>query len=419
LHVKKDNKMKKQKFGIVLLLLSLALTFVSCSKWDDYKKYTSNGETSYTGRLDSAKIFSGRLRVKLRGILPADPAIATCKVTWNSGMDSMIFTVAKGPGSEVFERIIPVDEGIKNFVIQTFDAAGNPSVKSTASGTSYGPRYESGLTSRPILTRDLTPNGDAVITWDNFDTTTGVKGTFATYTTTSGSTETVFTSKEQSTTTLPNYMLGSKFSYRTAFVPDSTCIDTLYAPTVTIGVRSDITSLYLSNVGPNFLRDAFDGRFGTLAAPWVTNAAAKNKGGLYGGYSADGGGVICWETWFNTPVVDGIVYQPTSSPLPAGEYVVTFDEYSEIQANSSAYCVAAAGGSGIPNLANLSSALGFVALYNSAVIGTTGPSMADTRSFTFTLTTPQVVSIGFLVNLVGNGNPGNYFNVSKIRLLSN
>ena len=394
-------------------------TIVSCSKWDDYKQYTTSGETSYTGKLDSALISSGRLRVRLQGILPADPKIVQCKIYWNDGKDSIQFSIAKGPAPELFSRIFNVDEGAKNFKIKTFDAAGNSSVVVSTSGVVYGPRYESGLINRPLLGSELLSNGNTVMTWDNFDTTSGAKGTVSEYTTVSNTKSSVFTPVSQSTTTLPNFKAGTTVSYKTMYLPNLTAIDTFYCASQTIGVKYEITSLYLSNTGPSFQRNTFDGRWGTLAAPWITNAAAKNKGGVNGGYSSDAGGVINWETWGNTPVTDGIIYQSTSAPLPAGKYIVSFDEYSEIQANSSIYCVAATGASGIPVLADLSTALGFVAAYNGVPIGKTTPSATDTRSFSFTLTTPQVVSIGFLANIVGNGNPGSYIQIKKMQLFSN
>jgi hypothetical protein len=187
----------------------------------------------------------------------------------------------------------------------------------------------------------------------------------------------------------------------------------------------DVTPYFLSNYATPFARSAYDGsRWATLGAPWVTNAAAKNKGnGQYGGWAKEAWngseGFINWETWNNTPVTDGIVYQPTSMPLPAGSYTVTINDYSEIQSNSSVYCVVAAGGNGIPVLANLSTALGYVALYNGADIGKTSPNKTETISLNFTLTTSQVVSIGFLGNMVGSGNPGSYFIVKWIKLVKN
>lgn len=191
----------------------------------------------------------------------------------------------------------------------------------------------------------------------------------------------------------------------------------------------DVTPYFLSNYATPFARGSWDGsRWGNLDVPWVTNAAAKNKGGgLYGGWAKESWngttGFINWETWGNTPVTDGIVYQPTSMALPAGSYTVSFNYYSEIQTNSSVYCVVAAGGSGIPILANLSSALGYVALYNGAVVGTTKPNVTETKSFNFTLTSSQVVSLGFLGNMVGgsadNTVPGSYFIIKSIKLVKN
>nr|WP_314898390.1 DUF5013 domain-containing protein [uncultured Flavobacterium sp.] len=181
----------------------------------------------------------------------------------------------------------------------------------------------------------------------------------------------------------------------------------------------DITPYFLGNYGPGFARSSVSGRWGVLAAPWVTNAAAKNKSGTNGGYTTDKAdnvvGNICWETWGNTPITDGIIYQPTSMPLSVGSYTITFKVYSEIQTDSSVYCVVAAGGNGIPVLANLSTAIASLALPNPAVVGTTQPRATETKTLTFSITSPQVVSIGFLGNLTVN----NYFWVSYIKLVKN
>jgi hypothetical protein len=190
-----------------------------------------------------------------------------------------------------------------------------------------------------------------------------------------------------------------------------------------------ITPYFLSNIGDTTKNGGFttsttplvSNRWGTLAAPWVTNTAAKNKTGA-GGYSKDGGGTICWETWGNTPITDGIIYQPTSMPLPAGSYTLSVKYYSEVQKNSTVHLAVSTGNSGIPTLANLSNALASVALANPAVTGTTKPNVTETKSLNFTLSSSQVVSIGFLANLAwGNGSadPGNYIRVDWIKLNKN
>ena len=342
------QKQYKKLSVIAMLVLALA----ACSKWDDYKKYTEEGEMIYTGKIDSVKTYPGKQRIKITGLLPADPKIAKAKITWNDGKDSIEYAIIKGTGIDSFNKIVSVPEGIYNFTIQTFDAVGNKSMKVNAAGTAYGPKYESGLTNRAITRAELMPSGKTELAWDNLDAASGALGTWVRYTKVGDVVDSLFVPLSQSLTTLDNFKSGTSVNIRTLFLPKPNAIDTFSSQQQTVGVKYEITSQYLSNTGPGFQRATFDGRWGTLAAPWITNDAAKNKGGVNGGYSSDAGGVINWETWNNTPVTNGIVYQATSSPLPAGRYIVSFDEYSEIQTNSTVYCVAAAGGNGIPVLAN-------------------------------------------------------------------
>jgi len=204
-------------------------------------------------------------------------------------------------------------------------------------------------------------------------------------------------------------------------------------PIINPNAPGNITPYFLSNTGDTTKGGGFtnsgslvSNRWGTLAAPWVTNTAAKNKTGV-GGYSKDapsGGtaGTLCLETWGNTPITDGIIYQPTSMPLPAGSYTLSVNYYTEVQQNSSVYLAVSSGNSGIPTLANISSALASVALSNPAVVGTTKPNLTETKTLNFTLSSSQVVSIGFLANLAwGNGtaDPGCYIRVSWIKLVKN
>jgi hypothetical protein len=192
----------------------------------------------------------------------------------------------------------------------------------------------------------------------------------------------------------------------------------------------DITPYFMGNTGVidakggGFVRAAYDGsRWGTLAAPWITNAAGLNKGNGIGGYGREPwngrDGFICWETWGDKPVVDGTIYQPTSMALPAGSYTLTLNYYGEIQTDSSVDFVVAAGGNGIPLLADISTALASVTLYNGTTIGDTKPNFGGEVTLDFTLGTSQVVSIGFLGNLKGRATKGNYFLGKWIKLVKN
>ncbi|WNH10578.1 IPT/TIG domain-containing protein [Thalassobellus suaedae] len=123
----------------------------------------------------------------------------------------------------------------------------------------------------------------------------------------------------------------------------------------------DITPYFLANTGVvdaqgggfGFSEDSGTGRYRILSEPWITNSAGKNKSGI-GGWGREQWngreGYICWETWGNTPVDNGIIYQPTSFALPVGSYTITLNYYSETQMDSSVYLEVAAGGNGIPNL---------------------------------------------------------------------
>jgi hypothetical protein len=395
----------------------------ACSKMDDFKnKYEPNGPIIYPGKLDSVQIFSGRSRVLLTGLFTSDPKIVKYRVYWNSKRDSIETAVTRTGGVDTAKLYIPnLPEGVMSFEIRTYDNDGHISIPVTVAGNVYGDLYQSSLINRGIAKAELQTDGSALINWADVNADDGVLSMQIKYTDAANKQhDTVVISVASAlNTSLPKFKAGSTISYRTAFKPNKTAIDTFYTDYQEHSVKADVTSIYLSNTGP-FQRDLFDGRWGTLSAPWITNAAAKNKdNGTIGGYSSDGGGTINWETWNNTPVVNGIVYQATSSPLPAGNYIVSFDAYSEVQSNSSVYCVAAAGGNGIPVLANLSTALGSINMFNGANVGGTSPNSREVKTFTFTLSSPQVVSIGFLGNIIGNGNPGSYFTVFNIKLYKN
>lgn len=415
--------MKQYKIISYYLLVLATFVMSACTKMDDYKKkYEANGAIVYPGKLDSVQIFSGKNRVLLTGLFTSDPKIIRYKVYWNSKQDSIETPVTRTSGVDTAKLYInDLPEGVMTFEIRTYDNEGHISVPVTLAGNVYGSLYQSSLINRGIAKAELQTDGSALINWADVNADDGLLSMRIKYTdAVNKQHDTLITSVPSGlSTSLPRYKAGTSISYRTAYKPNTTAIDTFYVDYQEHTVKHEVTSMYLSNTGP-FQRATFDGRWGTLAAPWITNAAAKNKdGGTNGGYSADEGGVINWETWGNTPVVNGIVFQPTSAPLPAGTYQVSFSYYSEVQSNSTVYCVAAAGGNGIPVLANLNTALGSIGMFNGANVGTTSPNAKEIKTFEFTLTAPQVVSIGFLGNIVGKGDPGSYFQVLNIKLFQN
>lgn len=72
---------------LVSLLILLGIT--SCTKMDEYLKYTDGKEILYTGIPDSIAMYSGYNRVVFRGVLASDPKIAKIKIYWNLKQDSL------------------------------------------------------------------------------------------------------------------------------------------------------------------------------------------------------------------------------------------------------------------------------------------------------------------------------------------
>jgi hypothetical protein len=414
-------------FGIIMFFVYFIL---SCSKMDDYKsKFMSDGSIHYSGKMDSVNILSGNNRVLLTGLFTSDPNIIKYRVYWNSRQDSIEMPVTRTSGVDTIKLILPnLPEGTMSFEIRTFDAQGNSSVPIYATSTIFGSNYQNSLINRGISDASMQTDGSSLITWADVSSAAGIQYMEVSYKDSYNiQHDTIINSVlVNQKTTLPNYKLGSAFQYKTAYLPNATAIDTFFTAYQSHSVKADVTSVYLSNYGPNFQGTlGSDGRFGILGVPWISNTGAFNKGtgsNTYGGYqhaSWQSTGVITWETWNNTPVTDGKIYQITSSPLPAGTYTVSFNYYSEVQQNSSVYVIAAAGNAGIPSLNTISSALGYSALFTGANVGATSPNITETKSFDFTINSPQVVSIGVLGNIIGNGNPGSYFEIRYFKLVQN
>jgi hypothetical protein len=219
--MKRDMNIKS--FCCFLAMLTMVVT--SCSKWDDYRKYTANGEILYTGKLDSVKVYSGKGRVRLYGKLPADPKIVKCKVSWNSGGDSIIFNINKGAGMEVFDQTFAVEEGVKDFKIITSDNLGNSSVVVNATGISYGAAYRRKLNNRPIFSLTYA-SGNTTVNWDVMDLTTGAQYTETEYVV-NGNTMSLQTPVSAPGSVLTGFNFNTTtLRYRTIFKPDSLSIDT-------------------------------------------------------------------------------------------------------------------------------------------------------------------------------------------------
>lgn len=387
----------------IVVLLGCVLGIFSCTSADEYLKFTEGGEISYTGKIDSLKIFSGRNRVEVQGLIISDPKVSELHIYWNAKRDSVVIPVNRTSGVDMVTRVIEnLPENIYNFEVKTFDAVGNSSISQNVSAQTYGTRYQASLNDRKIVSSSLSSDLSLIIDFASMDLTTGAYATEITYTDGSNVEHTVTVAVDQNQVVIPNYKIGSQFKQRSLFLPVPTSIDTFYTDFVSKDPQViDMSYLIKNNTRPFATSSTDGGRWGILA-DWITNAACKNHGG-YGGW--DGGccgnppGTINLESGWGAPdIINGKVYQTIT--LEPGNYVfkaALLASGSELNSgwttSDYVYLTATAGtvlaDSQAGALETNSATLGFKRLVKTM--------SAEAGEFTFTVSQTQQVSIGLSI----------------------
>ncbi|KQM76968.1 hypothetical protein ASE74_16990 [Pedobacter sp. Leaf216] len=373
-------------------MVILAGVYFSCTKSDDYKKFTEQGEISYTGKLDSVKIMSGSNRVYIRGLFLSDPKVTQCKIFWNNRADSVIIPVKKKYAIDTLKYFVEnVKEGVQNFEIYTYDGIGNKSIPVYKTGRSYGARYQASLFNRPIESAFTDASGATKISWQGMDRLTGVFATEVEYTNLNNVLKKIRTKIDETTTAIADIKPGTNLRYRTLFLPDTVSIDTFSTAFQTQRVGADITATYFKNKGNPFLAAASGGRWRNIA-DWIVTPNIKNHGGL-GGWCADSGGCLAMEMgWDGTAkITNGKIFQTFT--LPAGSYSFEIT-MAKNEALDPVYIVAAAGNT-LPDVADIATSLGYTNFAN--------------NKFQFTLAQSTTVSLGFLATMT----TGNQFWIVK------
>lgn len=390
----------------ITILLGIAIVLVACRKMDDYKdKYLTGGSTTYTGKVDSVKAHPGDGRIMLSGLLIADPKITEMRIYWNNKTDSFVLPVNRTAGVDTVRAILNnMEEGVKTFTLITIDKYGNRSVDVTITGRVFGEVYKSLLLNRTI--KESLFDGDSVsLDWNVLDASTGALGCELKYTDNSNSVQTVFVNRTDSKTILKNYKLGTKFNYRTLFLPDTLAIDTFYSQYQDVSVKSEVTKVYIKNAGPGFANsDGGTGRWQT-PADWITTADVRNGGGGVGGL--DNGSwlttnALSIEAWWGMdPVPNGKIYQTFS--LPAGSYVLTVTA-GDCSTGGTKYITVAAGSS-LPDIGDVPA--------TAIAYRTIAKDSDNTLEFTVTGASTQV-AVGLQAGMTAEGN---FMKVFKVRLM--
>lgn len=361
----KEKIMKRSiifnKVRITLVYLFLLFVSFSCSEWDEFKEYTKDGEIIYPGKMDSVVIYPGKERVQFNAVLNPDPSIVNYKIIWNDGKDSVSFDIDKASGYFPVENIFTVDEGVKSFVVYTYDEQGNVSIPVNAVGVSYGDAYRRKLNNRLISELVFEDEG-TTINWSQMDLTTGPQYTVVEYEV-DGSTKILETPISESSTFLEGLTSSTNITYRTVFKPEINSIDTFSTAFEDYFIR---VVPQLKNIRVPFIASETDGRWGNLA-DWTANDAVKNHNG-YGGWDEWNGNIFNIESGWGSPyITNGKIYQ--TLVLPAGSYTFKIDELlsTNIVDTDPVYLVAAEGAT-IPDVENLDDALSYAHIIDQELI---------------------------------------------------
>ncbi|MCC9168185.1 DUF5013 domain-containing protein [Pontibacter sp. XAAS-A31] len=396
--------LKKIRLALVAVLCSAAM--ISCSKWDEFKEFTKDGEIMYTGKIDSVQVLAGKGRVMYKGLISADPKVTKLRIFWNDFRDSVEYNLDKGTetGKVPFERVFDVDEGVKNFVSYTYDAVGNRSVPVNAVGTSYGSSYRRKINNRLISSLTFNPN-NTIINWETMDLSTGAQFTEIEYDV-DGETKHVVTPATQPTAVLEGLNKTTTIRYRTIFKPEATSIDTFAVAYRNYEVK---VVPQLKNRQVPFIASSRSGRWGTLA-DWITNDAIKIHGGGHGGWDEWNGNIFNVESGWGAPAVtNGKVYQTLA--LDPGSYTFEISDLRDtnLSENDHAYIVVAPGDE-LPDVEQVSTAIGSVKIVNGKPV--------TAYKITFTVTEASEISMGYLTTQPA-GDPGRFANIRAFNFYAN
>lgn len=293
----------------------------SCTRMDDYLKYTEGARRTYTGKLDTVYFNPGHNRMEFHGELSSDPKVTKIGIFWNSieGEKEIMLDVDYSKDKTVTHIIDNIPEGSYSFTVYTYDSDGNSSIPINASGTSYGENYIEGLYNRVVKSSEVI-NGDIVIEW--YGSSEDSPYSDVTYTTNDGNEVTVRIDAKEENTTLPDAN-GNIYSVHSYFKPDENAIDIFQPAEKKIGhAKADVTAMYLKNAGPNITSATNNGEFG-IPDEWNITENIKNReNNTLGGWGSDDGGRIRFKTWGGgSEYENGKCWQTVT--LPAGSYEFT------------------------------------------------------------------------------------------------
>jgi len=212
---------------IIISVFAILYLFPSCTDMNDlHNVYLENGERIYVGKLDSAYIFPGKERVKLR-YWSSDPRSQKMIIYWQNRSDSLLVDITTknaGDSSELIIADLPEFYHIFEIVSMTAELS-NKSIPYSVSGSVYAEKYEGTLTNRGV--KDLyldTVSNNWTIDWLG-KVENGI-GAEIVYTDLNGNPRELYAPMSEDAVVVEE--LKSDLKYRTLYLPEPDAIDTFY-----------------------------------------------------------------------------------------------------------------------------------------------------------------------------------------------
>lgn len=211
----------------IFLFLTFVIILSSCEKWNDYEKYTDEGERIYPGLPNLPEAAPGANRVMLWWLHSVDTRVALYRVTWNNGLDSAIVDAKAFTGGDTVKHYINnLTESSYSFTLNSRDADGNISTTITLPRLNvYGDRYVASLFNRTVNSSTYNEAEKRItIEWAVPDTIN--VGTEIIYTDTDEEEQHLWLHPDSSKIVVENWKSGTPVVYQSAYKPVRKAIDT-------------------------------------------------------------------------------------------------------------------------------------------------------------------------------------------------
>ncbi|WP_106831832.1 DUF4998 domain-containing protein [Parabacteroides pacaensis] len=206
-------------------LLGMIFVLYSCMKMEDaYKEYVVPDGITYPQKPVNAKAYSGDGRVVLKWKKGNDPSIVKAVVSWNNKEQEREFDI-DGNKKDVEIVLDNLEEKNYSFIITTLDSKGNSSIPVELNSVVYGDSYKSSIYNRSLNIAYL-DNEKLVLEWNTADISNGLKYTELYYLNKQGEKQTLkIDAYSNENNIITDYRVGTEISYKSFFIPDTTCVD--------------------------------------------------------------------------------------------------------------------------------------------------------------------------------------------------